>query len=243
MHNPTCLWDGCDRPAFARGLCQRCGMRARRAGTISQFEAPPRVCDQCGSDFRTGKNGKHRYCSTECQVASVAARREARRVAELTRPCQRCGSAVSHTQRSDAKYCSVTCQQAVWYEANDEMLKARAGVWKKSNREMAKDSDHRRRALVRGNRVGRISYDEVWVRDKGMCWICGEMVDPDLPFPDPRSRSIDHIIPIVAGGAHAMDNVALSHLRCNISKKSKILDRLPSWASQEVVDAMASESS
>ncbi|MGV8973360.1 MAG: HNH endonuclease [Rhodoglobus sp.] len=42
-------------------------------------------------------------------------------------------------------------------------------------------------------------------------------------------RSLDHIIPLARGGWHAMDNVALAHLRCNITKHAKILDRMPRW--------------
>lgn len=232
MQDSTCRGADCERAdVLARGLCRRCYMRAKRAGTLDQFAAADRVCRHCGETFKTGKNGKHAYCSFTCQRSAVATRREAQRKAELTRPCAVCGEAISHTQRSDAKHCSTTCQQSTWYQANDEILKARASVWKMTNRDMAKDSDHRRRAAMRGNAVGPIDYAEVWRRDNGHCWICLEPVDPELTYPHKMYRSWDHIIPIIKGGAHAMHNIALSHLVCNTSKKSKILDRLPAWAS------------
>lgn len=212
-------------------MCQRCYMRAKRDGTLAEFAAPTRTCRHCGGSFQTGKNGKHSYCSITCQEASGSARREAMRKAALTRPCVVCSGTISHKQRSDAKYCSVACQQASWYRSNDDMLKSRAAAWKMSNREMAKDSDHRRRAMMRGNATGPIDYAEVWRRDNGHCWICREPVNETLTYPHPMYRSWDHVIPIIKGGAHAMENLALSHLVCNTSKKSKILDRRPAWAS------------
>lgn len=228
----TCIWPDCERTeTISRGLCRRCYMRAKRSGILETFTAPPRDCGHCGNPFLTGKNGKHDYCSFECQRSSVAARRNAQREAELTRHCAGCGGTITHQQKKSATYCGAECQQAAWYKANDEMLKARALVWKMSNRDMAKDSEHRRRALMRGNSVGPIDYGKVWIRDNGCCWICTKPVDPSLTYPHKMYRSWDHVIPIIKGGAHSMENLALSHLVCNTSKKAKILDRLPAWAS------------
>jgi 5-methylcytosine-specific restriction endonuclease McrA len=226
----TCQWPDCERTnVIARGLCQRCYKRASKAGTLEVFTAPVRECGYCGSEFATGKNGKHAYCSFDCQRAGVRARREeARKARGLV--CFECGKPIEHTQRNDAKHCSVDCQKSVWYRENAERVKRQASTWKSANRDRAKDCDHKRRALMRGSRVGPVDYEAVWARDNGCCWICGEAVDASLKYPHPMYRSWDHITPISAGGAHSMDNIALSHLRCNISKKDKILDRRPAWA-------------
>lgn len=37
------------------------------------------------------------------------------------------------------------------------------------------------------------------------------------------SPSIDHVIPLSRGGAHAMGNVQSAHLRCNSSKGDKLI--------------------
>ena len=228
----TCAWEECERTdILARGLCTRCIKRAKRAGILEKFSAPVRVCRHCGGEFRTGKNGKLSYCSPTCAADFAAAKRIARRIETLTRPCAECGEVIDHTRRSDAAHCSTECQQAVWYRENDAMLKARAAAWKIDNRDMAKDSDHRRRAAMRGSATGPIDYVKVWDRDGGCCWICRKPVDQTLTYPDPMYRSWDHVIPVIKGGSHTMENVALSHLVCNTSKKSKILDRLPAWAS------------
>lgn len=214
----TCQWPDCERTdIFSRGLCRRCTKRAQRAGIVDQFTAPPRLCGHCGESFLTGgKNGKHAYCSLECQRAGVSARRIEKRKAELTRPCAVCGEAISHTRRFDAVVCSEACRRAAWYRANPDKVK---------------DANHRRRAVMRGSDAETLDFAALWERDGGKCWICGEGVDPTLSHPDPGSKSWDHVVPISAGGGHTMQNVALSHLRCNLSKHVKVLDRRPAWAS------------
>ncbi len=58
------------------------------------------------------------------------------------------------------------------------------------------------------------------------CAICGEYVDKTLKSPHPMSASIDHIIPISAGGHPSnMDNLQLAHRKCNRMKGSKLYTR------------------
>jgi len=106
-------------------------------------------------------------------------------------------------------------------------LRDKARTWKATNRELANEYDHRRRAITGGAVAESIDWSEVWVRDRGVCWLCECLVNPDLRHPNRMSRSLDHVIPISKGGSHTMNNVAITHLRCNISKKDKILDRVP----------------
>lgn len=56
-----------------------------------------------------------------------------------------------------------------------------------------------------------------------VCAICGKPVDKSLPFPDPFSATVDHIIPVAKGGhPSALDNLQLAHLICNQIKSSKL---------------------
>lgn len=216
---------------MARGLCKRCEMRARRAGRLHEFVAPPRICGHCGAAFEAGSRNGNRYCTFGCQRAAVEVRRQADRAAALSgRRCRRCSEPIPPVARSDARFCGVACQQADWYAANEARLRAAATAWKASNREVANEAEHRRRARKTGNGSERIDRLAVWERDRGHCWICERSIDPELAFPHPLSPSLDHVIPLNRGGGHLMDNVAMSHLRCNISKQDKILDRVPAWA-------------
>lgn len=57
-----------------------------------------------------------------------------------------------------------------------------------------------------------------------LCGICGLPVDKTLRFPNPMSKSIDHIIPIAKGG-HPSDinNLQLAHLSCNRAKSDNLI--------------------
>ncbi len=88
-------------------------------------------------------------------------------------------------------------------------------------REKHRERKTRRRLLQKGVRVEKVYRRVVWERDKGRCGLCGEMVDWDVKYPDPRSPSIDHIVPISKGGVHSYDNVQITHLRCNVGKGNR----------------------
>lgn len=49
-----------------------------------------------------------------------------------------------------------------------------------------------------------------------VCWLCGEIIDNKLDWPDPMSYSIDHVVPLSAGGAELdQANMRDAHLKCN----------------------------
>ena len=60
-------------------------------------------------------------------------------------------------------------------------------------------------------------------KDAEMSNICLESVDPALAYPDPRSPSLEHVVPLSRGGAHDPSNVVIAHLRCNLSKGARTL--------------------
>jgi len=88
----------------------------------------------------------------------------------------------------------------------------------KNNREEYREKKELRRAKKYGGYFVRFSSVDIYERDKWICGICGKVVDKKLRYPDPMSKSIDHIKPLSKGGQHTPDNVQLAHLRCNLSK-------------------------
>lgn len=58
-------------------------------------------------------------------------------------------------------------------------------------------------------------------RDGAACSLCGSLVDLSLAYPDPMSRSVDHVVPRSRGGADDFSNYALSHLKCNVRKNNR----------------------
>lgn len=74
----------------------------------------------------------------------------------------------------------------------------------------------RRYARIKGAPVvERIDPLTVAERDGWTCHICRVAIIPGLPKHHPESLTLDHLVPLVHGGAHSYANVAAAHRRCN----------------------------
>lgn len=85
-----------------------------------------------------------------------------------------------------------------------------------------------------GNRVlpdGSVMDDKVWqeVRKRAIaskdpiCALCGNPIDMEAPAKTPMSCEVDHIIPVSRGGAaYDIDNLQLTHMKCNRQKSNHI---------------------
>lgn len=67
----------------------------------------------------------------------------------------------------------------------------------------------------------KIYRDEVFKNSDGVCVLCSETIDFALVHPDPKSPSIDHIIPISKGGGHLYANLRVVHLICNVRRGNR----------------------
>lgn len=117
-------------------------------------------------------------------------------------------------RRKDAR-----TRTARWRDENPD----RVAEWVAANHDRLLEHSSRRRARQRATQVGRIDLEALWVASAGACGLCGEDVDRSLKYPDPLSRSLDHVIPLARGGAHSQDNLQWTHLVCNVRKGAKIL--------------------
>lgn len=90
-------------------------------------------------------------------------------------------------------------------------------------RTTASTAAHARRQRMIGTdgQVERIDPHAVYERDRWVCQLCWEPVDPLLRHPDLASASLDHRIPLAAGGLHAEENVQCAHLQCNLRKGAR----------------------
>ena len=58
---------------------------------------------------------------------------------------------------------------------------------------------------------------------ESVCWICGDYIDKRLPARHPESFSVDHVVPLMAGGAPvARGNVRAAHYRCNSARGNRM---------------------
>jgi hypothetical protein len=84
-----------------------------------------------------------------------------------------------------------------------------------------REKEHRRRARKFGSGVS----DHILARDLKAanptpdCCLCDQPIDMALSYPDRMSWSLEHLTPLSLGGSHTRDNVAESHLRCNVLRR------------------------
>ena len=70
----------------------------------------------------------------------------------------------------------------------------------------------------------KVTSDEVYNRDNGICYICGNLTFQDwINRPLNQRATVDHVIPISKGGSHTWQNVRIACWRCNITKHDRIL--------------------
>lgn len=104
-------------------------------------------------------------------------------------------------------------------EANRERDRASKRAWQEANPEKRAEIALRRRARRRESVVGPVDLDALWT---GRCGICEQRLDRTLAHPDMQSKSIDHIVPLAAGGGHTQDNLQWTHLICNLRKGTRV---------------------
>ncbi|MFJ4793320.1 HNH endonuclease [Kitasatospora purpeofusca] len=112
------------------------------------------------------------------------------------------------------------------------MQKTNIRNWSERNRtrvnEHGRASAARRRARLAATVVESFNHAEIFERDGWTCRLCHEPVEQRTAWPDPRSASLDHVIPLVKGGPHTRANVQLAHLVCNLRKADKLVGGLES---------------
>lgn len=118
-------------------------------------------------------------------------------------------------------------QSRDYYHANKDEQRARMKLYVQKNRAkllpMWQRNYLKRRAKLANVLSERYEKLDVYKRDNGLCYICSQVIDVLLEWPHPKSFSIDHIIPLSKGGDNTLNNVASTHLRCNLSKFTKII--------------------
>lgn len=190
-------------------------------------------CIVCGKPFLGESYRKSKYCSLECRNAdwhnahAVAlgkcAEEKAKRDIEKERrkiakrlirvlkkeiqqkekaaqppvllECAECGKVfISH---NGTKYCTDSCRRR--------------------HRNRARE----RRIYRNGKPDLSISLTKLYMRDMGVCALCGRRIDFDGDSNGAHYPSIDHIIPLSKGGVHRWDNVQLACRECNNKKRDK----------------------
>jgi 5-methylcytosine-specific restriction endonuclease McrA len=143
----------------------------------------------------------------------------ARRVEDFSEPwilwvasCFVCGAEYCPGQlRRGRSYCSDGCR-----------ARAKRILHTDRERERRRNRYHAARA---GGLSEKFSTAELRVRDGDSCYLCGELIDFDLKWPNTMSPSVDHVHPIALGGLHTKENAAMTHVKCNVRKGAKALQK------------------
>lgn len=199
-----CAIDDCAAFCYAQGWCSKHFTRWRRFGDPlhrlkGEVRDGRRICPACGQDRPVEEFG------TNIRTKSGAA--------PFCRDCTRAKTAA--WRRLNPGYVAPQRDRA--------QAAAYARTWRRANPEQVREHRVTRRARRRSALVERFSPFEIFERDEWTCWLCQEPIPKDVPYPDPRSASLDHRIPLARHGKHSRANCAASHLRCNLRKHAKLV--------------------
>lgn len=197
------------------------GARGSRTKLFCAACSPKRVigrsCRCCGREFPARlSDPRKQFCSSNCRLMS---RGDIRIGPRQQRICVlvECGQPFMARKSSDRGCCAHHNKIQL---ARDRRADGREPHVETDRR---RDAHQRRRAMMLGARTGgSVFLSDVIARDGVGCKLCGNPVDLSLKYPNPFSKSVDHIIPLSRGGAHEPDNCQLAHLRCNISKGARV---------------------
>lgn len=204
------------RPTYCSPTCRAEAQRTyQREYARAQREAErttrtPRACAWCSEELPQGTHGQTRYHAhcARAHKATYAKDSTTRQCAEhdCDRPVRARTMCAMHWKR--------------WARAQGLV---KAEPWD----DRRKNNYHIRRARKHGTTKGEvITIDMLMHRDNNTCNICDEHIDPHIEYPNPMSKSIDHVVALSRGGEHTMANTAPSHLVCNVRKNDKDIDEV-----------------
>lgn len=231
---PPRLCQDCGSPTASRhrARCEPC--RAKQKAKPSGHSIR-RACGWCGKAVLKSKTDANRYAKSFCSKSCAIRARPKRpprppeppafrlRVTRHTpRPCRVCRKLTIRR----TYYCSKGCR-SIWRRfgprAWDRISCRECGAewirWQALRRRFYCSDSCRKRASRRvGRRLRRARLAAVTVeavdllqvaeRDGWRCHICHHKVTR-------RTWSLDHLVPLSAGGEHSYQNTALAHHRCN----------------------------
>ena len=128
--------------------------------------------------------------------------------------CRRCGSSDFYLNSRQERCCRScrTRRNKKYYEQNKLAILEKQAQYRKDHqdtRRIYKREEYARRKRAKGS--GRVDYQKIWDRDKGVCYLCGSYVTL-------TAGHADHVRPLSKGGTHTEDNIRIVHDECNLRK-------------------------
>ena len=177
--------------------CKECEtLRTYCADAVRNIRANPK-CERCAEKER------------EFKKAKAKAERERKQFIKQCKPfefeeikiCADCGAPFSG-------------KREICNDCFKEQSRKRKNKYHSNRKEKRVSKEKRNRSLT---------WHTLWDNGERICALCGEPCDPDDYTTDENGNilvgikypSLDHIVPVFAGGGDFLDNVQLAHFRCN----------------------------
>jgi 5-methylcytosine-specific restriction endonuclease McrA len=117
-------------------------------------------------------------------------------------------------RRSQADFFEVVDNEAAERDMRRAIRRDEARVRERDRlAEVQREAARKRRARLAGVPHEPYTRQEVFLRDRGRCYICGVELK--------GMWHVDHVMPIVAGGADTLDNVRAACAPCNLAKGAR----------------------
>lgn len=213
-----------------------CGEDCRKAALKELHPPKPpkekrvyiRKCNCCGNTFET-EYANQVYCSKECSYEGnlrLKRKQWAAGYKPKTIICKECNTPFT-TECGDTH--SVFCCQS----CADKSERRREHMTERHKEYMAGCKERRKKQISEGF-VEEVPYDDIYTRDGGICQICGLPVHPVKNVDDNWDGTIDHIIPLSAGGEHSFANCQLAHRICNSLKRQEVSGFSIDWTKKSM---------
>jgi hypothetical protein len=193
---------------FCSDDCRYYNAKVRKGTIVS--------CKGCGKDFEL-RGHEQVYCSRECKCSA------SRTGVRDPRPCLRCGKEFSPgPYRNSGKFCSRDCAAMARREGHPRAREP--GAARGGGRSI------KARCEFYGAPYVPISKAEIFERFAWTCQICGcgllrSQARTEEGKIDPRSPTVDHIVPVSLGPetpGHVWGNVQAACRRCNVAKGASL---------------------
>lgn len=194
----------CPHPSPCR--CAACGRAYSRVrNRLTRAAATPlvftSVCPWCWQSFECNAKRGQRFCSQQCAQHTRSQMTIWHAIDRCHLPhCEDCGQVGGFNP-----FKSFICPNCSFDRATDNRGRSRA---------------IRDEAMRAGDRA--INWRPLGDRDSWRCHLCQRSVPKKAGTGKQKNgATVDHLVPIVDGGEHRWENVALAHWSCNVSRGAR----------------------
>lgn len=186
--------------------CKQCG------STLAHLRAGAKWCSEaCRLKAHRTANPAYVQRSKQQQQAHAAQRRQERQ--QQLHACAYCPAKASSAR-------AITCGSAECRrQLHNERARRNQLTYRTQGRDYIRINRARRRAVLKAAYVAPVDPKAIHARDKNICHLCGKKVKAGTKVPHPLAPTLDHLIPLAAGGTHEPANVATAHFICNSRKQ------------------------